>query len=180
MGRASLNAEFTQIQAEIARIAAQTNFNGQGIFTTGGINGSLSVFVGDLSGSSSISVTITTITADSSAGTVSDLGGSNLVGVDMTTQTGAATALSTIEGALNAVSNMRAGVGAGMNRLQSAVAVLQTQSQNTQAAESSIRDANIAEEVANLTKYQILAQSGIAALAQANANSQSVLTLLRG
>jgi flagellin len=180
VGRASLNAEFTQIQAEIARIAAQTNFNGQVIFTTGGINGSLSVFVGDLSGSSSISVTITTITADSSAGTVSNLGGSNLVGVDMTTQTGAATALSTIEGALNAVSNMRAGVGAGMNRLQSAVAVLQTQSQNTQAAESSIRDANIAEEVANLTKYQILAQSGIAALAQANANSQSVLTLLRG
>jgi flagellin len=75
---------------------------------------------------------------------------------------------------------MRASVGAGMNRLQSAVAVLQTQAQNTQAAESSIRDANIAEEVANLTKYQILAQSGIAALAQANANSQSVLTLLRG
>ena len=64
--------------------------------------------------------------------------------------------------------------------VQSLVAVLQTQSQNTQAAESSIRDANVAEEVANLTKYQILAQSGIAALAQANANSQSVLSLLRG
>jgi flagellin len=178
-GRASLNAEFTQIQAEIARIAAQTNFNGQGIFTTGGINGGLSIFVGDLSGASSISVTISTITADSGAGTVSNLGGSNLTGVDMTTQTGAASALTTIEGALNAVASMRAAIGGGMNRLQSAVAVLQTQSQNTQAAESSIRDANIAEEVANLTKYQILAQSGIAALAQANANSQSVLTLLR-
>jgi flagellin len=179
-GRASLNTEFTQIQAEIARIAAQTNFNGQGIFTTTGINGGLSIFVGDLSGASSISVTISTITADSGAGTVSNLGGSNLTGVDMTTQTGAASALTTIEGALNAVASMRAAIGGGMNRLQSAVAVLQTQSQNTQAAESSIRDANIAEEVANLTKYQILAQSGIAALAQANANSQSVLTLLRG
>ena len=75
---------------------------------------------------------------------------------------------------------MRASIGAGMNRLQSAVAVLQTQSQNTAAAESSIRDANIAEEVGNLTKYQILAQSGMAALAQANSNSQSVLSLLRG
>ena len=74
---------------------------------------------------------------------------------------------------------MRASIGAGINRLQSAVAVLQTQSQNTQAAESSIRDANIAEEVANLTKYQILAQSGIAALAQANSSSQTVLSLLR-
>jgi flagellin len=75
---------------------------------------------------------------------------------------------------------MRASIGAGMNRLQSAVAVLQTQSQNSLAAESSIRDANIAEEVSNMTKYQILAQSGMAALSQANANSQSVLTLLKG
>ena len=67
-----------------------------------------------------------------------------------------------------------------MNRLQSAVAVLQTQSQNTLAAESNIRDANMALEVSNLTKFQILAQSGIAALAQANSNSQLVLNLLRG
>jgi flagellin len=177
-GRVSLNNEFTQIEAEIARIAEQTNFNGQGIFTTSGINGSLSVFVGDMSSSSSIAVTISTITAAS--GAVTDLGGADLSAIDMTTQSGAASALSTIESALNGVATMRASVGAGMNRLQSAVAVLQTQSQNTQAAESSIRDANIAEEVANLTKYQILAQSGIAALAQANANSQSVLSLLRG
>jgi len=178
-GRVSLNNEFTQIEAEIARIATQTNFNGQGIFTTTGINGSLSVFVGDMSSNSSIAVTISTITADAGAGTVTDLGGASLAGIDMTTQGGAASALSDIESALNGVATMRASVGAGMNRLQSAVAVLQTQSQNTQAAESSIRDANIAEEVANLTKYQILAQSGIAALAQANANSQSVLSLLR-
>jgi flagellin len=178
--RASLNAEFTEIQAEIARIATQTNFNGQGIFTTSGINGSLSIFVGDLSGPSSISVSISTITADNTTGEVTDLGGEDLTGVDLSDQTNAAAALDTIEAALNAVSGMRASVGAGMNRLQSAVAVLQTQSQNTQAAESSIRDANIAEEVANLTKYQILAQSGIAALAQANANSQAVLNLLRG
>lgn len=177
-GRVSLNNEFTQLEAEIARIATQTNFNGQGIFTTTGINGSLSVFVGDMTSNSSIAVTISTITAAS--GAVTDLGGADLSAIDMTTQSGAASALSTIESALSGVATMRASVGAGMNRLQSAVAVLQTQSQNTQAAESSIRDANIAEEVANLTKYQILAQSGIAALAQANANSQSVLSLLRG
>ena len=66
-----------------------------------------------------------------------------------------------------------------MNRLQSAVAVLQSQSINTQAAESVIRDANVAEEVANLTKYQILAQSGISALAQANLNSEQVLALIQ-
>jgi flagellin len=125
-----------------------------------------------------------TLASEAATETVDDNGRASLnaefvTGVDMTTQTGAASALTTIEGALNAVASMRAAIGGGMNRLQSAVAVLQTQSQNTQAAESSIRDANIAEEVANLTKYQILAQSGIAALAQANANSQSVLTLLR-
>jgi flagellin len=178
VGRASLNNEFTAIQSEIARIAAQTNFNGYGIFTTSGVNGSLSVYVGDLTGTSSISVTINTITAASNQ--VTSLAGTNLAGINLTTQDLAASSLTTIKNALNGVSNMRAGIGAGINRLQSAVAVLQTQSQNTQSAESSIRDANVAEEVANLTKYQILAQSGIAALAQANSNSQTVLSLLRG
>ena len=57
--------------------------------------------------------------------------------------------------------------------------VVSTTSQNLQAAEGQIRDANIAEEVVNLTKYQVLSQTGLAALAQANASSQSVLTLLR-
>jgi len=180
-GRASLNNEFTSIQAEIARISDQTNFNGYSIFKTGsGIQGSLSVFVGDVNGSSSISVAIATITADASAGTVTSLGGADLTDVDLNSQDGAATALTTIKTALSGVSNMRADIGAGMNRLQSAVSVLQTQSQNTAAAESVIRDANFAEEVANMTKFQILAQSGMAALAQANSSSQSVLTLLRG
>ncbi len=183
VGRASLNAEFTQIQAEIARIASQTNFNGQSIFKPdSGIQGSLVVFVGDITGSSSISVNISSITTGtdgSGMSTVTDIGSADLTAVDLTTASAAATSLTEIKTALQGVSNMRAEIGAGMNRLQSAVAVLQTQSQNTQAAESSIRDANIAEEVANLTKYQILAQSGIAALAQANSNSQNVLNLLR-
>jgi len=183
-GRTSLNNEFTAIQSEIARIANQANFNGYSIFVTSGVNGSLSVFVGDMAGKSSISVTIGTITTGTSGanGTVTSLGGvsnTNLQAVDLTTQDNAATSLTTIKNALTAVSNMRAGIGAGMNRLQSAVSVLQNQAQNTQAAESTIRDANFAEEVANLTKFQILAQSGMAALAQANSSSQSVLTLLR-
>jgi len=66
-----------------------------------------------------------------------------------------------------------------MNRLQAATTVLTTQSQNTQSAESTIMDANIAAEVANLSKYQILAQTGMAALAQANTQSQNVLSLLK-
>ncbi len=178
-GRASLNAEFTAIQSEIARIATQANFNGYSIFGTGAnaVGGELSVFVGDITGKSSISVTISTITT--AGNTVTNLGAANLTLVNLTTQDLAAGSLSTIKDAVNAVSNMRAQIGAGMNRLQSAVSVLQTQSQNTASAESTIRDANFAEEVANLTKYQILAQSGMAALAQANSSSQSVLSLLR-
>jgi flagellin len=176
-GRQSINAEFAQIQAEIARIATQTNFNGAAIFTTSGLNGSLSVFVGDLSTTSTIGVTVSVI--GTSGDTVTDLGGQNLSTVDMSTQSGAISALTTIKDALGSVSSARADIGGGMNRLQSAVAVLQAQSTNTQSAESVIRDANVAEEVANLTKYQILAQSGISALAQANSNSSLVLSLLR-
>ncbi len=177
-GRVSIQAEFTEIQAEVARIATQTNFNGVGIFTTDGINGSLSLFVGDTSGPSSISVTISQITVVGN--TVTDLGGSDLSGVDMSTQAGAVTALTSLRDALRAVSSNRASIGAGMNRLQSAVAVITNTSQNSQAAESTIRDANVAEEVANLTKYQILAQSGLAALTQANTIHQMVLNLFRG
>jgi flagellin len=176
-GRTALNAEFTAIEAEIARIAEGTNFNGVDIFTASGLNGSLSVFVGDVSTSSSIAVTVTTIT--SSGGAVTDLNGSDLSGVDLTSQAGAASALSTLDTAVANVAQARADIGAGINRLQSAVSVLQNVAQNTQAAESTIRDANMAEEIANLTKFQILAQSGIAALSQANANSQLVLALLR-
>ncbi len=191
-GRDSLDTEFNQIQAEIARIADKTNFNGRYIFssdTSTGLNGSLAVFVGDITAPSSIAVTISSITVSFNSTTNSpesatfkapDGSDVALNTYDLKSASNAANALTNIKNALNAVSNMRAEIGAGMNRLQSAVSVLQTQSQNTQAAESSIRDANVAEEVANLTKYQILAQSGMAALAQANTSSQSVLSLLRG
>jgi len=177
-GRGSLNAEFTQINYELSRIAQQANYNGYSIFGTSGINGSLTVFVGDLNGGSSISVTISGIT--SSNGKISGFNSTgDLSSVTLADMDGAQSALTTIKTALGAVSTMRANIGAGINRLQSAVAVLQNQSTNTQAAESTIRDANIAQEVANLTKYQILAQTGVAALAQANSNSQNVLSLLR-
>ncbi len=180
-GRVSLNNEFTQIEAEISRIATQTNFNGTLIFstsTTAAVFGSsYTVFVGDTSGASSISVTIGQITVN--GGNVTDIGGKNLQTVDLTTAALAGSALSTVKAAIDKVATARAGLGSGINRLQAAVAVLQSQSQNTTAAESTIRDANIAEEVANLTKYQILSQSGIASLAQANSSSQQVLRLLQ-
>ena len=175
--RASLNAEYQQIQGEIARIATQTNFNGVAIFTAGGLNGSLNIFVGDTFAASSIAVSVHTITVSTS--TVTNLGGQNLSTIDLSTQAGAVNALSTINNALAGVSADRGAVGAGINRLQAAVSVMQTQSQNSQAAESTIMDANMAQEISNLTKYQILAQSGIAALAQANTASQNILSLFK-
>ncbi len=184
-GRKSLNDEFDQINKEIARIANDTNFNGVKLFQGGstGLGGTLAVFVGDMTNVSSIAVSISKITV--AGGKVTDLTGGagaaiNLSTVDLNTSASTAqSSLTTIKDALAWVSSSRASVGAGINRLQSAVAVLQTQSQNTQSAESIIRDANVAEEVANLTKYQILSQSGMAALGQANTQSQQVLTLLR-
>ena len=74
---------------------------------------------------------------------------------------------------------MQAQVGTLENRLQFAIILAQSQIVNNKAAESRIRDANIAEESANLTRYNILTQSGIAALAQANQTSGAVLSLLR-
>ncbi len=66
-----------------------------------------------------------------------------------------------------------------MNRLENSVSIMQSQIQNLTAAESQIRDADMAAEVANMTKFQILSQVGLASMAQANATSQGVLSLLR-
>jgi len=142
----------------------------------------LNIFVGDLSTKSYINVSIGALTAqglltDNPSGTVADL--TQSMTPESRTQTGSTLALTQLKGALNTVAIMRGSIGAGMNRLQAAINVIQTQSQNTLSAESTIRDANMAEEISNLTKFQILAQTGIAALAQANANSQNVLGLLR-
>jgi flagellin len=87
--------------------------------------------------------------------------------------------LAEVEAAIGALGDVQNSVGILQNRLQFAVSLAQSQVVNTRAAESRIRDANIAEESANLTRFNILTQSGIAALAQANQSSAAVLALLR-
>jgi flagellin len=171
-GRAALNAELNSIKDEIDRIATKTTYNGVELFTATGLNTALDIFVGDITAQSSISVTFTVITT-------TDVGGGDLAGATIDTADNAKTTLTELSTAISGIAAARANLGAGMNRLQSAVAVIMNQYQNTQAAESNIRDANIAEEIANMTKYQILNQSGIAALTQANQSAQSVLSLLR-
>ena len=198
-GRNALNLEAEEIIAEIARLANTANFNGTILFdhtsrnAAGGFGDDLGLFVGDLSGSSYIEVKIGYITTGTKASlsvpggvmkdtvtAINGAAGANLSLIDLaTSHATAAAALPIIRNALNQVAIMRGTIGAGMNRLHAAVSVMQTQARNTIAAESQIRDANMAEEITNLTKYQILAQTGIAALAHSNANSQLVLSLLR-
>jgi len=100
-------------------------------------------------------------------------------GINMSTQVAANTAITTINTAINTVSSERSKLGAVQNRLEHTIANLATSAENLTAAESRIRDVDIAVEMMNFTKYQILAQASTAMLAQANAKPQAVLQLLR-
>jgi flagellin len=91
----------------------------------------------------------------------------------------AKTTLTDLNSAISQVANLRGGIGAGINRLNSAVTVMNTQVQNLTAAASAIKDADVGQVVANLSKYQVLEQTGIASLAQANSQEQAVLKLLQ-
>jgi len=95
------------------------------------------------------------------------------------TKADAQTELANIRSAIDTVAAQRGELGAALNRLEATVSVVSVQAQNLQAAESQVRDADVAQEIVNLTKFQVLNQTGLSALAQANISSQSVLSLLR-
>jgi len=100
--------------------------------------------------------------------------------IDITTTAGASQAIVALGNAVKALGSAQAAVGKGQNQLNYAVNLAQSQISNFSAAESRIRDADIAAEAANLTKAQVLQQASMAAMAQANSAPQAVLTLLRG
>src|SRR5262249_36168908 len=108
-----------------------------------------------------------------------NVAGLSLTGTAVDTDVNAQAALTNITNAIPALRTTQAQVGTIENRLQYAISLAQSQIVNNQAAESRIRDANVAQEASNLTKYQILTQSGVAALAQANQSTGAVLALLR-
>jgi flagellin len=99
---------------------------------------------------------------------------------DIATQSGAQSAVTALADAVTKLGTSQAVVGRGQNQFNYAVNLAQSQLSNLAAAESRIRDADLAQEAANLTKAQVLLQAGIAALAQANSAPQQVLSLLRG
>jgi len=100
--------------------------------------------------------------------------------VDITTSANAAAAITAIDAAINTVSTQRATLGAFQNRFEKTINNLNVAVENLSASESRIRDTDMASEMVNFTKSQILTQAGTAMLAQANTAPQSVLTLLRG
>jgi flagellin len=161
-GRSALNQEFTEIKEALNSLDSDTKFDGQEVF---GAN--FTVRVGE---ASTESVTVTAFGIDATTLSIN--------GNDLTTSNTASTALTSILSAIETVSQKRGNIGAKSARLQTIVNSLGITSENLTAAESQIRDADIASEVVNLTKFQILSQSGVSALAQANQSSQSVLSLL--
>ena len=105
--------------------------------------------------------------------------GAGVSTVDLTTATGSQTALSTLDKAINTITDARASMGAYQNRLTASIANLETSSMNLQASRSRILDTDYAKETTNLAKSQIIQQAATAMLAQANQSAQSVLSLLK-
>ncbi|BDU76823.1 flagellin [Mesoterricola sediminis] len=168
--RANLDAEFQNIVSTLINIGTNTNFNGQPIFNSTGAATPVTVQSGDYG---TITVTIAAVTSNSTTA----LGIST--GNNLLTPTAASTVATALADALASVSTMRASIGAGEQELNATSDILGVQVQNFTAAASQIQDANIADEVVNLTKFQILNQSGTSALSKSNQNAQQVLALLQ-
>jgi flagellin len=105
--------------------------------------------------------------------------GAGVASVDLTTAAGAQAALTTLDAAINTVTDSRASMGAYQNRLNASISNLETASMNLQASRSRIMDTDYAKESTNLAKSQIIAQAATAMLAQANQSQQSLLALLK-
>lgn len=170
--RDALQAEVTQLIEELDRIASNTEFNNKtlldGSLTSGG-SGALTFHIGANEGQN-----ITLQIADLGAG----VSGLNVSAVNIGTQSGADTAITTINDAITTLSSERSQLGAVQNRLEHTIRNLDNAAENLQAAESRIRDADMAKEMMNFTRANILQQASTAMLAQANMAPQSVLQLL--
>jgi flagellin len=168
-GRARIDIEYQQMLTEIDRIADSTEFSGTALLdgsatTLDFVVGASSNIVNDTLSITSFDLTSTTLT---------------VTGTDALSKATATTALGLIDDAIKVVSDVFAEVGATQNRIDIALNQIRITIENTAAAESVIRDADMAAEVTEMTKYQILQQAGTSVLAQANVQAQSVLSLLQ-
>lgn len=162
--RAQIQAEITQLISEINRIGNTTQFNTKSLLT-GTLNATFQIGANE---GQTLSLKISDMRASAL----------QVNGISLSTRGGASTAITTIDKAISMVSTQRAKLGAVQNRLEHTIANLSVASENLTAAESRIRDVDMAQEMANFTKEQILQQAGTAMLAQANQKPQAVLKLL--
>ena len=165
--RAAVDNEFQELIAEIDRIAQQADFNGTQLLD--GSVATVDIQVGTEAGE------MVTISLEDMSETALGLDGGTF---DLTDVTNAQAALATIDAAIDSVSSFRGSLGAFQNRLLSSVRSISTARENLSAAESRIRDVDVAHETADLTRNSIMQQAATAVLAQANVQPQLALSLL--
>ena len=176
--RAAMNIEFTQLQTELERIADNSQFNGTNILDGDvGSSGTVTFQIGANSGQS-ITVAFGEFETEETAGVFDGAIDSATIGVN--TSDSAADALTAIDTAIAGVDEQRATFGAALKRLTMSVDNLINTKINVEASRSRVQDTDYAAETAELARTQIIAQAGIAMLAQANMQPQSVLALLQG
>ncbi len=168
--RASLDVEFQQLKSEITRIASVTNYNGlnllDGSFSSTGIKFHIGTF--NISGQDYYFVNLRTMSSEA-------LG---LTDVSLTSTANAQSAITTLDVAMNSKDTERTRIGAYVERLQNTILNLQISRENAITSESEIRDADIAAEMSNFVRAQILMQSGVAMLSQANMLPQIIAGLV--
>lgn len=166
---AAIQDEINELVNEIEHIAQSTNFNGTNLLNDDGTIGTITLQIGYSDQSyDQLDIDLSKIKCDSST-----------LGVDgLDVSSDATGAISALDNAINAVSTARAYLGANQNRLEHTINNLQTTAENMTAAESRIRDVDMAQEMMEFTKLNILQQAATAMLAQANMTPQSVLKLL--
>ncbi|MBV9830704.1 MAG: flagellin [Marmoricola sp.] len=171
------DTEFQQLGAELDRIANTTKFGSQSLLD-GNYNGTFQV---GANAGETINVAVNNGTAGQGLDTVG-LGLASAQGTmtsDLTTTANASAALAKIDAAVKTVSTTRASLGAFQNRFEHTINNLNVAVENLSASESRIRDTDMASEMMNFTRAQVLSQAGTAMLAQANQVPQTVLQLLR-
>jgi flagellin len=169
--RSAADAEFTALRSEITRIGSYTTFGGLNLLNGSGFSG-VNFQVG--------ANTVDTITVSISGLNSGSVAGLSAATVGGTTTTAATSAITLVDAAISQVSTARGTLGALQNRFESAINSLQVATENVSASESRIRDTDMAMEMTNFTRNQILLQAGTAMLGQANQLPQSVLRLLQG
>ncbi len=178
--RGFLGQEVTQLQAELDRIAAVTEFNGTALLD-GGVTGNQFSFQVGIGATSNDRIQATIRgTRSGDLGIITGGSISSVAGIDVSTATGAQNALAVIDRAIADVSSRRADLGSVQNRLNVTAANLGTARENLSAANSRIRDVDVASETAAMTKNNILMQAGVSVLAQANQQPSVALSLLGG